>query len=126
MKVLLFIVAGKKLNFDVKGNVAAMSGGLVQQYEHSVLPTITPLCTFIVTICAMMVRFLVRIFKTTDWTAFINFSPINFQPGLIKLWLNPGNPLHFVRCLITCAFSSFLFGWHVHEKAILLPIIPLT
>lgn len=50
--------AGKKLGFAVQGEVGAMSGGLVRQYSHSVLPTIKPIHTFLVTLFAMMVGFL--------------------------------------------------------------------
>lgn len=77
-----------------------MTGGLVQEYSHAVLPDIRPITTMILTAFAML-------------------------PAVIKLWILPGKPLHFLRCLVLCALTSFLFGWHVHEKAILMAIIPL-
>lgn len=80
---------------------ASMTGGLVQEYSHTVLPNVKPLTTMILTALGML-------------------------PAVIKLWNLPRKPLHFLRCLVLCALTSFLFGWHVHEKAILMAIIPLS
>ena len=32
----------------------------------------------------------------------------------------------FVGAITSCGYASFLFGWHVHEKAILLILIPFS
>lgn len=45
------------------------------------------------------------------------------QPALVRLFLKPDWHT-FVGALTLCGYASFLFGWHVHEKAILLVIIP--
>nr|CAG8570506.1 11650_t:CDS:2 [Entrophospora candida] len=34
--------------------------------------------------------------------------------------------MNFLKSLISCGYSSFLFGWHVHEKAVLLVLIPFS
>lgn len=77
-----------------------MTGGLVQEYTHNVLPSITPVLT-------------------------IGLTALLMIPGMLKLWKLERSPLNFLRFLIICALTSFLFGWHVHEKAILMAIIPL-
>ncbi|CAJ0826377.1 8071_t:CDS:10, partial [Entrophospora sp. SA101] len=45
--------------------------------------------------------------------------------SLIKLWKFP-TYMNFLKSLISCGYSSFLFGWHVHEKAVLLVLIPFS
>ncbi|XP_050415081.2 probable dolichyl pyrophosphate Glc1Man9GlcNAc2 alpha-1,3-glucosyltransferase isoform X1 [Patella vulgata] len=91
-----------KLLSSIAVEEASMTGGLVQEFSHTVLPSIKPIYTVILTLIAML-------------------------PALIHLFLNPQKGGQgFVRCLVLCGFASFLFGWHVHEKAILIIIIPLT
>lgn len=46
-------------------------------------------------------------------------------PPLVKLFVNASWE-NFVGAVTLCAYSSFLFGYHVHEKAILLVIIPFS
>lgn len=72
--------------------------------------------TFILTLAAQIVGASVCVF--VDGTDFI-------QPALLKLFLQPDWQT-FVSTLTLCGYASFLFGWHVHEKAILLVIIPFS
>ena len=46
------------------------------------------------------------------------------QMFLIKLWRMPTYK-SFVTALTLCGYTSYMFGWHVHEKAILLVLVPL-
>lgn len=87
-----------------KSSTASNTGGLVQTFTHDVLPSIQPLATFALSAVAMV-------------------------PALYKLWTlkhSPNVGLNFIRAVTICACSSFIFGWHVHEKAILMVLIPLT
>jgi alpha-1,3-glucosyltransferase len=47
-----------------------------------------------------------------------SYHPIGFlsltQPSLWKIWKEP-SPTNFLKGLVLCGYSSFLFGWHVHE-----------
>ncbi|XP_012506454.1 PREDICTED: probable dolichyl pyrophosphate Glc1Man9GlcNAc2 alpha-1,3-glucosyltransferase [Propithecus coquereli] len=100
-KVLSVIGLKLKLLDPNKIPKASMTSGLVQQFQHTVLPSVTPLATLICTLIAIL-------------------------PSVFCLWFKPQGPRGFLRCLILCALSSFMFGWHVHEKAILLAILPMS
>lgn len=78
------------------------TSGLVLEYEHQYLPSVRPLTTFI----------LVAVFTIPLVLKFlINFNRIS--PDL------------FLKGVTLAAFTSFMFGWHVHEKAIIIVLIPM-
>ncbi|XP_033109039.1 probable dolichyl pyrophosphate Glc1Man9GlcNAc2 alpha-1,3-glucosyltransferase [Anneissia japonica] len=89
------------LSVEAISQNAAMTGGLVQEFQHTVLPSVPPLATFILTAVSVL-------------------------PSLWHQWRHPSGANGFLRCLTICAFCSFMFGWHVHEKAIILITIPLS
>lgn len=80
-------------------DVGSLTRGLVGDSELSVLPSILPITTLILTVLSQL-------------------------PILYQLWKNPRHN-KFMQALILCGYGSFLFGWHVHEKAILMILIPL-
>ncbi|KAI0091921.1 glycosyltransferase family 57 protein [Irpex rosettiformis] len=80
--------------------VVSTSRGLVGDTVFAVIPNVKPIHTFIITIA----------FQTVY---------------LIKLWRTPTYK-SFVTALTLCGYTSYMFGWHVHEKAILLVLVPLS
>ncbi|KAJ9054142.1 glycosyl transferase [Entomophthora muscae] len=46
-------------------------------------------------------------------------------PALGALWAHP-TPTRFIHVVALCGFGSYMFGWHVHEKAIMLVLFPLS
>lgn len=100
-KVAVTVAGHLELVAPSDSSVASMTGGLVQEFTHLILPSVPPAVTFVVSFASMV-------------------------PCLAKLWISPRNSAQFLRALILCSFGSFMFGWHVHEKAILLVILPYT
>ncbi|KAI6248906.1 Dolichyl pyrophosphate Glc1Man9GlcNAc2 alpha-1,3-glucosyltransferase [Erysiphe necator] len=78
----------------------SLTRGLVGDTSFAILPEVTPKTTFILTILSQILP-------------------------LIKLFLNPEWDT-FIGAVTFCGYSSFIFGWHVHEKAILLIILPFS
>uniref|UniRef100_A0A480XYY3 Alpha-1,3-glucosyltransferase n=1 Tax=Sus scrofa TaxID=9823 RepID=A0A480XYY3_PIG len=74
-KVLSVIGLALKLLDPSKIPKASMTSGLVQQFQHTVLPSVTPLATLICTLIAIL-------------------------PSIFCLWFKPQGPRAFLRCLI--------------------------
>eukprot|EP00742_Colponemidia_sp_Colp-10_P008054 GILJ01008689.1.p1 GENE.GILJ01008689.1~~GILJ01008689.1.p1 ORF type:complete len:542 (-),score=48.76 GILJ01008689.1:56-1639(-) len=83
-------------------NVATPSftGGLVQDDAHALLPSIRPVTTMVLTLFTML-------------------------PVLVQVWRHP-SPRVLVSSVSFASMCSFMLGWHVHEKAILMVSIPLS
>ncbi|KAJ1738341.1 glycosyl transferase [Coemansia sp. RSA 1086] len=74
--------------------------GRVGDTRFAVLPDVSPQVTFIATLAAM-------------------------APSFVLLIRSKLTPSRFVQSVVLCAFASFMFGWHVHEKAVILILVPL-
>ena len=89
------------LNLGVdKSAINSVTRGLVGNTSFAVLPDISPGTCFALTLTFQLIP-------------------------LVRLWTKPTWD-SFVTALTLCGYSSFLFGWHVHEKAILLVLIPFS
>ena len=88
---------GLSVNQDA---LTSVTRGLVGDTSFAILPEVTSGQTFVLTFLFQLVP-LVKLWFKHDWDT-------------------------FVGALTLCGYASFLFGWHVHEKAILLVIIPFS
>ena len=101
-KVLQIVLprAGPALAKYIRPTTAAtLTGGLVGEAPFAVLPNISSGMTMLCVLCAM-------------------------APCLVATWRRP-LPGRFPRAAITATLTAFIFGYHVHEKAILMTLVPL-
>ncbi|KZT43050.1 glycosyltransferase family 57 protein [Sistotremastrum suecicum HHB10207 ss-3] len=100
-RVLLRVVRLTGMDLSVKAEgVSSTSRGLVGDTLFAVLPDIKPIHTFAITVLIQAIF-------------------------LVKLWRTPTYK-SFITAVTLCGYTSFLFGWHVHEKAVLLILVPLS
>ena len=97
----LLIALAPRLKLPINEQaVHSVTRGLVGDTAFAVLPDVTPGKCFSLTLAFQLI-------------------------ALTKLWLKPDWDT-FVGAITLCGYASFLFGWHVHEKAILLVLIPFS
>ncbi|KAI1173898.1 glycosyltransferase family 57 protein [Nemania sp. FL0916] len=97
----ILILVAPRLGLPLKVEaINSVTRGLVGDTAFAVLPEITPRLCFALTLLFQGIP-LLKLFARPSWDAFI---------GAVTL----------------CGYASFLFGWHVHEKAILLILIPFS
>ncbi|KAI8350594.1 glycosyltransferase family 57 protein [Choanephora cucurbitarum] len=93
------IILAKRLAWEFDSNaVTSMTRGYVGDTQFAVLPTVEAIHTLLLTVLVQLVV-------------------------LQKLWRKPTFD-NFLASLTLCGFASYLFGWHVHEKAIMIVLLP--
>lgn len=93
--------AAPRLGLPVKAEALnSVTRGLVGDTSFAVLPEVSARMCFVLTLLFQAIP-LIKLFLRPSWDGFV---------GAVTL----------------CGYASFLFGWHVHEKAILLVIIPFS
>lgn len=88
---------GLALKLEAAGSATR---GLVGDTSFAFLPDISPRATFLITLAFQLL-------------------------ALAKLFYKPTYDV-FLGALTLCGYASFYFGWHVHEKAVLLVILPAS
>ncbi|CAL5226071.1 g8885 [Coccomyxa viridis] len=88
------------LGIPFRSSPASMTGGLVQVSHFSVLPDIGAGAAAAAVLASMI-------------------------PLLVSVWRRP-DPACFACCAALAGLNSFMLGYHVHEKAILMSIVPLA
>jgi alpha-1,3-glucosyltransferase len=99
----------------------ALTRGLVGDTAFAMLPAISPTTTFVLTVLAILVC---GCLERDGVGARAHTRGGARQPSLVALWRRP-TPPNFVLQVAVGALTAFLFGWHVHEKAILTTLLPL-
>ncbi|KAF9965715.1 glycosyl transferase [Mortierella alpina] len=104
-RIMILMVAKTPLGqyFNLSLDTAALSAttrGLVGDTAFGVLPTVTAQHTLILTVLLQI-------------------------PGFISVFRHPTFE-RFIGSVVLSAFASFLAGWHVHEKAILLCTVTMS
>lgn len=91
----------RRLGVDVETTRAGFTGGLVgDASDYAVLPQITPSVTAGLVLLAL-------------------------APCLVQIWRKPRQS-DVVRWIVYAYTCGFMFGWHVHEKASLHFVIPMS
>ncbi|TGZ69217.1 hypothetical protein CRM22_003860 [Opisthorchis felineus] len=89
---------------------SSMTRGLVESAEHVVLPSIRPVHTAVLVIGSMLPPLLRCAAKSSA------FNDVHVSVHYRE----------FLTALTGAAWASFLFGWHVHEKAVIVFLLPLN
>ncbi|KAL0487975.1 alpha-1,3-glucosyltransferase, partial [Acrasis kona] len=85
---------------------SSFSGGLVglNQGSHAVLPSVSPGATIILSGVTATISCILVLYKK-------------------KRSSDSGRTL--IECVVNSSFAFFLFGWHVHEKAVIMMLVPM-
>lgn len=89
--------------------IGGLTRGLVSDQSYLVLPNISPAHAAMLS-AGLMLPALIRCFRSA--------SKQQQQP-------EQQQQQQFWLAIVYCQLTSFMFGWHVHEKAILVAILPL-
>ncbi|KNC52029.1 dolichyl glycosyltransferase [Thecamonas trahens ATCC 50062] len=104
------------------GSATRLTSGLVGEGAFSVLPSISPGTTALLTVLAMLPS-VAKVWLTTPAGALVA-APRGDAARFLRYLQRPA--IVFIHGLVEVSLASFLFGWHVHEKALIVPLIPLA